>query len=95
MIFGAYKGPILVEGLPLCATMVMGLTLTWYLNPIYATHLMMATMSQFRPLITPIKVPPYTVQPTMTLGLGPSYQNLAIQNLVSQNLMSRILVSQM
>ena len=77
---------------PSVATAVTRSTPSWYLNPIYATHLMRATMSQFRLLIAPIaqmSVPPYTMQLTMTLGLRASHQNL-----VSQNLMSRIPMSQ-
>ena len=64
----------------------MGPYPSWYPNPIYATHPMMETMSQFVPLIVPIaliNVPPYMVQPTVTIGLGASRQNPLSQILVS------------
>ena len=54
---------------PPVATIVAGPTPSWYPNPIYLTHPMMAKMSQFGPLIAPMNVPPYMVQPIMTLGL--------------------------
>lgn len=66
MIFGAYIGPMPIYGsppeyTPLIATTIIGPTPSLHLNPIYATHSMMATMTYFGSTIAPISLPPYTM----------------------------------